>query len=226
MKDIMTVSGVIISSTPIGEYDRRVVILTRELGKISCFARGGRRPTSKLIASGRSFIFANFNIYEGKSAYILHDIFIVKSFDEITRDYNALIYAYYFAEIAEYFGREGINATDSVNLLYVAFNSLLDEKLDNDTVKAAFEIRTLANEGILNDIPNRKNADKALINAFDKSAGDNVLNMFGFILNEPVRTEFIRLADKMMTASIDRKIKSRGLLMNGKWFSDENNRTK
>lgn len=222
MRDVTTVSGVIISSTPIGEYDRRVVILTRELGKISCFARGGRRPTSKLIASGRSFIFANFNIYKGKSAYILQDIFIVKSFDEITKDYNTLIYVYYFAEIAEYFGREGMNATDSVNLLYVAFNALLDEKLDNDTVKAAFEIRTLANEGLLNDIPDRAHADRALINAFDKSASDNVLTMFGFILNEPARTEFIKLADKMMTESVDRKIKSRGLLMNGNWFDDGN----
>ena len=46
--------------------------------------------------------------------------------------------------------------------------------------------------------------------------------MFGFILNEPARTEFIKLADKMMTESVDRKIKSRGLLMNGNWFDDGN----
>lgn len=65
-------------------------------------------------------------------------------------------------------------------------------------------------------------ADRALINAFDKSASDNVLTMFGFILNEPARTEFIKLADKMMTESVDRKIKSRGLLMNGNWFDDGN----
>ena len=56
----------------------------------------------------------------------------------------------------------------------------------------------------------------------NKSASDNVLTMFGFILNEPARTEFIKLADKMMTESVDRKIKSRGLLMNGNWFDDGN----
>jgi len=44
MREGEEVTGLVLKTMPIGERDRRVTILTREKGKLSCFARGAARP--------------------------------------------------------------------------------------------------------------------------------------------------------------------------------------
>lgn len=147
MREVITVQGIVISAMPVGEYDRRVVLMTKELGKIAAFARGARRPNSSLLASTRPFVFGTFSLYPGRDAYTIQAAEVAEYFDELSSNIETIAYGYYFLEIADYYGREGVNETLMINLLYVSLKALLNKKLDNDLVKMIFELRAIAING-------------------------------------------------------------------------------
>lgn len=148
MVNQITLTGMVISATPVNEYDRRVVILTKERGKIVAFAKGARRPNSQYVAGTRPFSFGEFTVYEGRTAYNLVGISINNYFEEIATDISIVYYGFYFLEFAEYFAEENMDAKDMLNLLYISLKALMNTSISNDLVKNIFELKMFALNGI------------------------------------------------------------------------------
>ena len=60
MIETVTVIGMVISYMAISEYDKRLVLLTKEFGKITAFARGARKTTSQFLAGSQPMAFGEF----------------------------------------------------------------------------------------------------------------------------------------------------------------------
>lgn len=147
MAELIEVTGMVIASGPIGEYDKRVVLLTKELGKISAFARGARKPGNALMAPCESFAFGTFCIYPGKNSYTVEKASIKNYFRELADDLCGACYGYYFLELADYFARENEDERAMLELLYYTMKALLDKRIPNKLVRAVYELKQLVING-------------------------------------------------------------------------------
>ncbi len=143
----MTVTGMIVQSSPVKEYDRRVELLTKERGRISAFAQGARRPNSPLLACTILFTFGEFQIYEGRSSYQLQSGIIKNQFGELAQNYDALCYGSYFAEMARYFTRENLEAPQELLLMYVTLRALMAGRMSFPLIRVVYEMRMMSIQG-------------------------------------------------------------------------------
>lgn len=148
MTGSITVTGMILSAGPIGEYDRRLVLLTKEKGKISAFAKGVRRPTAMLSGCSQPFVFGTFTLYEGKSSYTLQAAEVENYFAELRNDLETVYYGVYFCEFAEAVTREGLPAKEELKVLYRSLGALLLRSIGAELVRAVFELKMLSVCGV------------------------------------------------------------------------------
>ncbi|MCI9137570.1 MAG: DNA repair protein RecO [Lachnospiraceae bacterium] len=147
MGQTIVLTGMVLSAVPVGEYDRRITILTKERGKISAFARGARRPGNPLMAAGSPFSFGKFEAYEGRSSYTVVKAEIENYFRELTEDLEGTCYGFYFLEIADYYARENADEVHMLKLLYQSLRALEKKSLDNRLIRRIFELKTMVING-------------------------------------------------------------------------------
>ena len=147
MNQSIKVTGMILSAVPIGEYDKRIVILTKEKGKISAFAKGARRQNSPLMGVTNPFCFGEFELYEGRTSHNVMQAHILNYFMEFNTDFESAYYGFYFMEIADYYTREYNDEKEMLKLLYQTMRALASGKFDRELVRYIFELKTLVIQG-------------------------------------------------------------------------------
>ena len=141
------VTGMVLVSGGIGEYDRRIELLTKERGRISAFAKGARKPNSALVGATTPFVFGKFTLYAGRNSYTLIHAEVENYFSELRTDIEGAYYGFYFLEMASYYTREGSDGTQMLKLLYQSFRALIKNSISNALIRCIFELKAMTIEG-------------------------------------------------------------------------------
>lgn len=144
MNQPRTVTGIVLKSAPIGDYDKRVVILTKEMGKISAFAKGARRPNSALIGAVAPFSFGQFVIYEGRSSFTVSQASITNYFRELREDIASAYYGMYFLEFADYYTREYNDETAMLKLVYQTMRAIAKKSIPLPLIRYIYELKAIS----------------------------------------------------------------------------------
>lgn len=125
------------------------MLLTKERGRISAFARGARRPGSPLLGTLEPFCYGQFSVYEGRTSYTIAHAAVGEYFSALRDDMISAYYGMYFLEVAGYFTREGNDERDMLRHLYYSLHALCRCDMPKRLVRIAFELRAICIYGLM-----------------------------------------------------------------------------
>ncbi|MGI6080167.1 MAG: DNA repair protein RecO [Candidatus Avilachnospira sp.] len=210
-EDEKKVTGMVLNAMPVGEYNKRLILITRELGKITVFAGGATKPTSPFLGASFPFSFGDFYISRGKNAYNLHAVSIKRRFEELSADIEKMCRGSYFLELADYYAHEGMEGEELLKLLYLSLSALINENIPDRLVTAVFELRCMVTEGEYTEEPPVR-ASGACSLAWHKVVTAPLGKLYTFVLSEEVLREFEGNVSLLRKRFVGKKFKSRDIL--------------
>lgn len=194
MSELLELNGVVLSSAPVRDFDKRLVVLTKERGKLTVWAPGAKRPGSSLMASTRNFVFGRFQLKEGRTGYQLRGIEVSEYFEDLALDLVSACYGSYILEFASYVAQENMEAGALLQLVYLALRAIMKPNLPNELVRRVYELKMLKLEGEYTQEPHFP-CSPACAYAWDFVLKTPVGKLFTFNLSGEVLREFAENVD-------------------------------
>lgn len=95
------VDGIILKRQNIGEADRILTVLTKELGKIQIKAKGVRKITSKRASHIEPLNMCSLSLYKGQSLPVLTEVISTENFSDLKEDLAKIGFAYHLCELVD-----------------------------------------------------------------------------------------------------------------------------
>ena len=138
------IKGIVLAENNMGDYDKMLTILTPNFGKISCAAKGARRPKSALLAGTQLFCFGEYLVYHGTSTYHINSCETIEMFYKIRTDLDKLKYAIYLNKIVLDVTEENENCYNILQLYLNALYMIAETEKDKEFIVSIFKMRLLS----------------------------------------------------------------------------------
>lgn len=213
MQDYVEVTGMVLKAVPVLETDKKITILTKEQGKIIAFARGAKKAGSRFMASTEPFAYGTFQLHAGR-AYNVTAVHIEQYFETLRADYEGAFYGMYFADIADYFGRENNDERGMLGLLYASLMALSKDSIPNPLVQCIYEMKVLAVNGEFPGILKESRLSEAAAYTIRYVESAPLNKLYTFTVSETVLKELAAECEIYRSRYIGKKFKSLEVLEN------------
>lgn len=136
----------------IGEADRFVTALTRDLGVVRASVRGARQIKNRSGTATKLLAYSRLTLFRGREKYIIDEAEPLQLFFELHNDIERLALAQYFCELAGVLAPREEAAEPFLRLLLNALHYLCTGGRDPRLVKAVVETKLLALAGYMPDL--------------------------------------------------------------------------
>jgi len=206
--------GMVLREYPVGESNKRLVLLTQRHGKITVFARGSRRAQSKLATS--LFSYNEFVIFDGGGFLSLNHVEPIHIFSEIAADYDKFCLGCCFLEMADKMLLVKMDTSDILRILLNAFAEMERNRHAPKLIFAVFAIKALQSEGMAplvngNNVESGESmmllmeeAARALTYILETDGKD----IFAFKASNDVAEQLYRAARLFVAENMDAQLKS------------------
>lgn len=143
-----TVEGIVISETAYSESSKIIKLITKDLGIISCMAKGSRKLKSDLRVVTTKLTYGNFHIiYKDDKISTLVSVDILDNFKYIKQDIDAISYSSFIIELSEQVMKQ--NKTSEIFNLLVSSLKKINDKYDPLVITNILELKYLDFLGVM-----------------------------------------------------------------------------
>lgn len=141
---VVKTKGIVLAVHNMGDNDKMVTVLTPDLGKIGCAAKGARRPKSALMAGTQFLCFADFVIYKGVSSYNINSADPIEIFYNVRLDFDKLKVVSEVAKIASDVTDENQSSYKILQLVLNTIYMISESNYDLDFILSVYKLRLLS----------------------------------------------------------------------------------
>ncbi|MCI8345997.1 MAG: DNA repair protein RecO [Clostridia bacterium] len=134
--------GIIIAENNVGDFDKMLTILTPN-GKLSCSAKGARRPKSQLMAGTQFLCFGEYMMFKGSNTYTLNSCETIELFYNLRIDLDKLKYAVHITKIISDVTYENQNTYKILQLYLNTLYVIANTDMDLNFVISIFKVRLM-----------------------------------------------------------------------------------
>lgn len=143
--------GIILAENNMDDFDKMLTMLTPGMGKISCAAKGARRPKSLLLGGTQFLCFGEYVLYKGGDTYNINSCEPIEVFYNIRTDLDKLKYAVHITKIINDLVQENQNCYRILQLFLNTLYVISEKDKNLDLVLSIFKIKLLS---IIGYMPN------------------------------------------------------------------------